>query len=266
MQIRTIALALIVFSISLQTPAQEPSFWKKLGFGRQATLSDSKIGSGLKEALVVGINKTVESTGMTDGYFRNEAIKILMPEKLVRVETALRKIGFGPKVDEFILSMNRAAEKAAPFAKEIFVRAIVDMKFEDAKKILKGGDTEATDYLKVKTSEQLTEAFRPVVENAMNEYTVTRQYQRVIERYQAVPFVKKSDPVEIEEYVVSKALDGLFYTLGEQERLIRTDPKARVTELLQEVFGGDGKSESQPDERSTLQRTLDRFKRGRTVE
>jgi hypothetical protein len=244
-------IALMIVGVSLQAAAQEHSFWKKLGLGSKTALTESKIGSGLKEALVVGINKTVERTGVTDGYFCNEVIKILMPEKLVKVEKGLRKVGFGPKVDEFILSMNRAAEKAAPLAKDIFVQAIVDMNFEDAKKILKGGDTAATDYLQAKTSDRLTEAFRPVMENAMNEYDVTRQYQRVISHYQAIPFVKKADPIQIEEYVVGKALDGLFYTLAEQERLIRTDPKARVTDLLQEVFGGEGESKPASGEGSS---------------
>ncbi len=195
-----------------------------------------KIGSGLKEALKVGTENTVNLTGKTDGYFLNRAIKILMPEKLQTLEKGLRVVGYGPQVDEFVLSMNRSAERAAPFAKQIFWDAIGEMTFEDARKILSGNETAATQYFKGKTTSKLTAAFQPVVEKSMNEVGVTRQYNELVGKYQKIPFMK-SETFDINQYVVTKALDGLFYVLGQEERKIRTNPAARVTDLLKEVFG-----------------------------
>jgi Protein of unknown function (DUF4197) len=208
---------------------------KRLGLG-QNQLSDSKLASGLKEALRVGTNKTVNLTGRTDGYFGNAAIKILMPKNLHSLETGLRAIGYGPKVDDFILSMNRAAEAAAPAARKIFVDAILAMSFDDARKIFSGGDTAATDYFKSKTTEQLTEAFRPAVDKTMDKNGVTRKYNTLTAQYKSIPFAKNLD-LDVSKYVVSKALDGLFYTLGQQEKDIRKNPAARTTSLLREVFG-----------------------------
>ena len=206
------------------------------GMVPQGGLTDGKVASGLKEALQIGTQNAVNLTGKTDGYFKNEAIKILMPEKLRTLETGLRAVGYGPKLDEFVLSMNRAAERAAPAAKQIFWDAIGEMTIDDARKILGGGDTAATDYFKGKTGSKLTEAFRPTVEKAMNEVGVTRQYKELVGRFQSIPFVK-AEAFDIDQYVTGKALDGLFHVLGEEERKIRTNPAARVTDLLKEVFG-----------------------------
>ncbi len=142
----------------------------------------------------------------------------------------------GPQVDEFVLSMNRAAEKAAPFAKEIFWDAIGEMTFEDVKKILLGHETAATDYFKSKTSDKLSVTFKPIVDKAMNEVGVTRQYKELVGSYETIPFVKK-ETFDFDHYVVTKVLDGLFLVLGEEEKKIRTNPVARVTDLLKEVFG-----------------------------
>jgi len=199
-------------------------------------LSEGKIASGLKEALQVGTQNAVNLTGKTDGYFGNQAIKILMPEKLRTLESGLRAVGYGPKVDEFVLSMNRAAERAAPAAKQIFWEAIGSMSFEDARKIWSGGDTAATEYFRAKTSGALGNAFRPVVEKATNEVGVTRQFKDLVGRFQAIPFAKV-ESLDVDQYVVGKALDGLFYVLAEEEKKIRTNPMARTTDLLKEVFG-----------------------------
>jgi len=209
---------------------------KRLGLGQKSELSDSKIASGLKEALRVGAEKAVKLTARTDGYFGNPEIKILMPKNLRPLETGLRAIGYGPRIDGFVLSMNRAAEAAAPSARKIFGDAILAMSFEDARKILSGGDTAATDYFKSKTTGQLTEAFQPVVRKTMEANGVRRQYNALTEQYKSLPFTKNAD-LDIDKYVVSKALDGLFYTLGQQEREIRKNPVARTTSLLKEVFG-----------------------------
>ena len=203
--------------------------------GQQSGVSDGRIASGLKEALQIGSENAVNLTGRLDGYFRNQAIKILMPEKLQTLEKGLRMVGYGSRVDEFVLSMNRAAERAAPFARQIFWDAIGEMSFEDVRRILTGGDTAATEYFKAKTTDRLVAAFRPVVGQTMDEVGVMRQYKDLVGIVQTIPFIK-SEAFDIDHYVVTKALDGLFQVVGEEERKIRTDPTARVSDLLKEVF------------------------------
>ena len=234
--VRSIALCISIFLSSITAHAQLEELEKRAGLGNASGLTDSKVASGLKEALRVGAENSVKLTGKTDGYFKNEAIKILMPGNLRPLEKGLRAMGFGPKIDAFILSMNRSAEAAAPAAKKIFTDAILEMSFADARKILSGGDTAATDYFKSKTSERLTTAFRPFVEKTMSENGVMKQYKGLTEQYQSIPFAK-SESFDVNKYVVEKALDGLFYELAEQEREIRKNPAARTTSLLKEVFG-----------------------------
>jgi hypothetical protein len=235
MMSRMLVAGVLVLLTALPASAQLDRIFKGLGIGQKGDLSDAKIGSGLKEALKIGTENAVGLTGKTDGYFLNQAIKILMPEKLRTLEKGLRVIGYGPQVDEFVLSMNRAAERAAPAAKEIFWNAIGEMTFEDVRKIWSGNETAATDYFKGKTTDRLTAAFRPMVDKAMNEVGVTRQYKELVGKYESIPFVKK-ETFDIDGYVVTKALDGLFHVVGEEERKIRTNPQARVTDLLKEVF------------------------------
>jgi hypothetical protein len=226
------ALALGLLLSPSPAAAQLDRLLQGLGIGG---LSDAKIGSGLKEALRVGTETAVSLTGKTDGYFANQAIKILMPSQLETADKGLRMVGYGPQLDEFVLSMNRAAEAAAPGAKKIFGDAIGAMSIEDARKIWSGGDNAATQYFKSKTSDQLTAAFKPVVDKALNQVGVTRQYKELLGRAQSIPFMK-TDSLDIDRYVLGKSLDGLFLVLGEQEKQIRTNPAARTTELLKEVF------------------------------
>jgi len=226
------ALALGLLLSPSPAAAQLDRLLQGLGIGG---LSDAKIGSGLKEALRVGTETAVSLTGKTDGYFANQAIKILMPSQLETAEKGLRLVGYGPQLDEFVLSMNRAAEAAAPGAKKIFGDAIGAMSIEDARKIWSGGDNAATQYFKSKTSDQLTAAFKPVVDKALNQVGVTRQYKELLGRAQSIPFMK-TESLDIDRYVLTKSLDGLFVVLGEQEKQIRTNPAARTTDLLKEVF------------------------------
>ena len=199
-------------------------------------LGDVKIGQALKQALQVGTENAVKLTGRTDGYFKNADIKILMPDKLRTFERGLRTVGYGPQVDDFVLKMNRAAERAAPGAKKIFWDAIGDMTIDDARGILNGSQTAATDYFKTKTTEPLTTAFSPVVHQTMGEVGVTKQYQELFGRAQAIPFLNV-EAFDLDHYVVGRALDGLFHVVGDEEKKIRTQPAARVTDLLREVFG-----------------------------
>lgn len=204
--------------------------------GGMGALSDVKIGSGLQEALKVGTENAVVQTGAVDGFLLNKAIKILMPKPLQAMEKPLRLVGYDKQIDDFIVGMNRAAEQSMPFAKEIFWNAIGEMTFDDARKILQGSDTAATDYFKVKTSKKLQSAFLPTVTDVMGQVGVNQQYNALIGRYKDVPFAKKIafDP---NQYVTEKATDGLFWVVGQEEKKIRTNPAARVTDLLKEVFG-----------------------------
>jgi len=236
MVIRFLVIVMVIVFTTTPASAQFGEFLNKLGLGQKSGLSDVKVGDALKEALQIGTENTVSLTGRPDGYFMNEAIKIIMPEKLRTLEKGLRAVGYGPQVDEFVLSMNRAAEKAAPLSKQILLDSIGEMTFDDARKILAGSETAATDYFKEKTRDKLTAAFSPIVDKTMNEVGVTQQYKNLVGRFQALPFVK-SEMFDIDSYVVGKALDGLFKVLGEEERKIRTNPAARVTDLLKEVFG-----------------------------
>lgn len=199
-------------------------------------LSDTKLGQGLKEMLKVGIENAVKATGKKDGYFANDLIKIVMPQKLQMIDKPLRMVGFGKQIDEFVLSMNRAAEKAAPAAQDIFIDAIFNVSIADVRGLYNGGPNAATNFLRKKTYNDLKKKFAPVVTQSLAEYSVTKQYQDIVGRYQQMPLAQKYPAPSIEDYVISKALDGLFLVLGQQEELIRKDPAARTTSLLKEIF------------------------------
>jgi len=194
------------------------------------------VASGLKEALAVGTKNAVGLLSKKDGYFANEAVKILLPENVRRVGDALRMAGCQKEVDAFVLSMNRAAEKAAPKAADIFAGAIRDMSIADAQKILNGGNTAATEYFKSKTSARLFEAFKPDISQSMNEVGVTKAYKAMTDRYTSMMPFAKLDALDLDKYVTDKSLDGLFYMVGQEETKIRTNPAARTTELLKKVF------------------------------
>lgn len=202
--------------------------------------SDDKVAAGLKEALEIGTGNAVTSTGKPDGFFKNAAIKILMPDKLRKLDKGLRAVGLGSQLDAFVLSMNRAAERAAPSAKSIFKEALTKMTFSDAKRILRGGDTAATEYFRDKTSELLTASFLPIVSSSLGEVGATKNYKDLVGRYSALPLVS-APSLDLDQYVTGKSLEGLFHMLGEEERKIRKDPAARVTKLLKDVFSQSGR-------------------------
>ena len=203
--------------------------------GSKASLSNDEIIQGLKEALQVGTEKAVALVSKPDGYYQNPDIKIPLPESVQKAEKILRATGYGEKVDDFELSMNRAAERAAPEAQSIFGDAIKQMTFDDAQKILNGRDNEATLYFEDKTSDRLQDAFKPIVKDAMGEVGVTRSFQELNTKAESMPF-GKSLSFDLDQYVTDGALKGLFKMLAEEERQIRTQPAARVTDLLKKVF------------------------------
>ena len=206
---------------------------KSIGSG--SNLTENEIGKGLKEALTIGIQNAIGNVSNLDGYYKNPKIKIPLPSAVKKVEAILRGVGYGSKVDAFELSMNRAAEKAAPEAKSIFWDAIKQMSFIDARRILEGRDNEATLYLKNKTFDRLGLTFKPIVHDSMSRIGVTQQYQDLNTKLSSVPFTKPLS-FDLDQYVTEGALDGLFYMLAEEERKIREDPAARVNDLLKRVF------------------------------
>src|SRR5512137_948336 len=192
--------------------------------------------AGIKEALAVGTERAVKSLSQVNGYYGNAAVKILMPSSIQKVADVARMAGFQRQVDEFVLSMNRAAEAAAPQAARYFGDAIRDMTLEDVRGILTGGDTAATEFFRRKTHDKLYAAFKPVVSKKVDEVGATRAYKDMMGRYTSVPMMSKQS-LDLDDYVTNKSLDGLFHMVGEEEKKIRTNPAARTTDLLKAVFG-----------------------------
>lgn len=230
------SILLVIFLCSYTQASFLDVLKDTLGAATTKTTAEGSVELGLKEALNVGVKNSIALLGKKDGYFADRAVKILLPAEVQKAEKVLRGAGFGPELDEFTLSMNRAAEKAAPLAADIFIDTIADMSFDDAQKILRGSDTAATDYLKNKTYDKLLALFEPAVRKTMGEYQVVQQYNAIADKLQSLPLIGRAVNPDVSGYVSSKALDGLFYMLAGQETEIRTNPKARVTDLLKEVF------------------------------
>jgi len=198
-------------------------------------LTSAEIASGLKEALTVGAQNSSNKLSAIDGFFANAAIKILMPPEAQKVESTLRDLGLGSLVDKAVLSMNRAAEDAAKSAAPIFINAIKQMTITDAIGILKGGNNAATNYFKEKTTAALTQAFKPTISSALSKVNATKYWSDVFSTYNK--FASKPVNTDLSSYVTGKAIDGIFYQVGQEEQNIRQNPAARVTDLLKKVFG-----------------------------
>lgn len=198
-------------------------------------LSESDIAAGLKEALVKGTGTGTATASKLDGYFKNPRLKIPFPPEITKVETKLRQLGMNGLVDDFILSLNRGAEKAATEAKPIFVDAIKSMTVKDAWGILRGEDDAATDYLRRTTSNSLEAAFKPVIKTSLDAVDATKYFTKIVNTYNKIPLIEKVNP-NLEDYATDKAMFGLFLLIEDEERKIRKDPIARTTELLKKVF------------------------------
>lgn len=232
---RTTILFLSFFATASIASPQLDKVLQGLG-GSHGTSNPTEIAAGLKQALDIGTTNAVKLTGTENGYWENQAIKIVMPDNLKPLEKGVRMMGGGKQIDDFELSMNRAAESAAPAAAPIFKKAITNMSFSDARGILNGGDTAATEYFKRTTSDELTTTFKPIVEQSMSKTGVVQKFDGLNKQMASMPF-GKSMQFDITSYVVRKSLDGLFFMLGQEEKKIRTNPSAQVTPLLKQVFG-----------------------------
>jgi len=212
---------------------------KVKGLGRtggSAKLTNEEVIKGLKEALSVGTNKSVDIGSKLDGYYKNPRLFIPWPEEAKEMKEKLMGLGFEKKIQEFEMSLNRAAEEAALKAAPVFMEAITNMSLQDGFAILKGTDTAATNYLRKTTYAPLEQKFLPVVKEAIAKVKVTSYWNPLVTSYNKIPFVKKQNP-DLEAYVTKKAINGLMLLIADEEKNIRRNPGARVSDLLKKVFG-----------------------------
>lgn len=202
-----------------------------------ADLTSEEMVTGLKDALAAGARVAVNELGRNNGFLENDDVKIRLPESLEPVEKTLNALGRGQYAEHFVVSMNRAAERAVPMAADVFAKAIREMTIDDARAVLEGGDTAATDFLRSRTENSLREGFRPLVDEAIHQVGVTSTYQRFVGGSGLLSGALDSNPLDLTRYVTEQALDGVFYIIAEQEEAIRDDPVNRTTELLKKVFG-----------------------------
>lgn len=198
-------------------------------------LSNTDIGSGLRQALDLGINKQVSKLTQKDGFFRNELVKIVLPEELQKVDKGLRKIGLAKLADEGLKILNRAAEDAVKEATPIFVDAVKDITFDDAKNILLGSDNAATEYLTTKTQTELYNKFQPIINNSFTKVGADKIWNTLINKYNAIPFTNSVNP-NLTDYVTGEALKGVFIMIAVEEKEIRSKISSRGTDLLKKVF------------------------------
>jgi len=234
---KKIYFLVLIAILSIQnTEAQLLKDAKKLISSGSNGLTEKDAADGIKEALVNGTGESVKLVSIVDGYWGNPEIKIPFPSEAKEMESKLRTIGMGKKVDEFNVSMNRAAEKAANEAKTIFIAAIKVMTVKDAVNIVKGQNNAATMYLKNTTSPELKDKFQPIIKTSLDNVNATKYWSDLITAYNKIPLVKKINP-DLPGYVTGKAIDGLFIMIAKEELKIRKDPLARTSELLKKVFG-----------------------------
>ncbi|MBL9140160.1 MAG: DUF4197 domain-containing protein [Verrucomicrobiales bacterium] len=225
-------------------------FWERIGLKKSAEasalleLSEDQIATGLKEALANGIQSAIASLGKADGFLADQKVRIPIPDNLRKVEKGLRTLGQDKFADDFILAMNRAAEKAVPESAEVLSGAVRQMTIDDAKSIVKGSPTAATEFFRRTTQTQLQERLLPIVQNATQSVGVTSNYTRMTEALGSTSLTKwwgrtaSPEALDLNAYVTRKALDGLFLKMGEEEKAIRENPAARTTDLLKRIFGG----------------------------
>ncbi|GAA4162525.1 hypothetical protein GCM10022217_30090 [Chryseobacterium ginsenosidimutans] len=204
------------------------------------SLTSTQISSGLKEALSLGVTEGVKKLGVTDGFLKNEAVKILMPEKLRKIDTTLRSVGLGSLADQGVKLLNRAAEDAVTEAAPIFTKAITSMTITDAKNILLGSDNSATNYLQTKTQSQLFTAFQPKVKASLGKVGADTLWKSIISKYNTL--TEQAVTTDLNEYVTTETINGVFKMVADKESGIRNTPAMRTTSILQKVFGAqDGK-------------------------
>jgi hypothetical protein len=231
-------IVLLLLLVPLMSSAQFKDLLKKATDKANAMTSQNSgldIAAGLKEALNKGVTEQVSKLTKADGFYRNEAVKILMPEELAKVDQTLRKMGLSNLADDGIKALNRAAEDAVKEATPIFVAAIKNMSITDAKSILLGPDNSATSYLQTSTTTALYTKFSPVVQTSVGKVGADVVWANIVKKYNTIPFISKINP-DITDYVTNKALDGVFKMILIEEKNIRTNLDARTSAILKKVF------------------------------
>lgn len=212
-----------------------------------AGLSEKDAAGGIREALAQGVDRAVRQLGTTDGFFRDQAVKILVPERLRKAADLARKLGAGKQVDAFELSMNRAAEKAVPMAANILADSVRKMTVQDAIGLVRGGDTSATDFFRRTSEQKLYDSFLPIVQKQTAAVGVTRKYKDFSKKAGGNALAgallgggngQPMNGADLDDYVTRRTIDGLFHVIADQERQIRQNPVSRTTDLLRRVFGG----------------------------
>ena len=226
-------IIIVLVAVSLSSCAEMQQVMNQ--FPQTQGIGGLDIAGGLKEALNNGISKQVTKLTTTDGFFRNEAVKILLPDELRKVDTGLRRIGLSSLADEGLKVLNRAAEDAVKEATPIFVDAVRNMTFNDARTILMGNQSSATTYLQNSTTTALYGKFNPVIKNSFTKVGADRVWNNIITKYNSIPLVNKVNP-DLTDYVTNQALNGVFKMVAVEEKNIRTDLSARTSLLLQRVF------------------------------
>lgn len=232
--------ALVISAVSFTSHAQLKGLVSKAkdkvtAATGKSSLSNTDIASALKEALNKGVTEQVTKLTAEDGFYKNEAVKILLPAELQKVDKKLRQIGMGKLADEGIKVLNRAAEDAVKEATPIFVNAITSMSFTDAKNILMGTDNSATAYLEKTTTTPLYGKFSPVVKTSLSNVGADTVWEKIITKYNSLPLVTKVNP-DLTDYTTNKALEGVFKMIAVEEKSIRTDLSSRTSDLLKKVF------------------------------
>ncbi len=199
-------------------------------------LSNDQVISGLKDALTVGTNNSTGIASKVDGFYKNPKLFIPFPPQAKQVKSKMDALGMKPQTDKFVMTLNRAAEEAAKNAAPVFIAAVKGMSIGDGFKILKGADNAATQFLKDRTTADLTQKFTPIVKAALDKVQITKYWNPIITKYNKIPMVQKQNP-DLTAYVTQKAMAGLFLLIAEEELKIRKDPMARVTDILRTVFG-----------------------------
>lgn len=236
-------LAAFIFSVALVPVTSFGQLGKKLNnILNKATgnseLTEADAGQGIKEALTKGVTTAVLNLNKTDGFFGNELYKVLLPPDAQKIETTLRKVGMGAQVDKAILAINRGAEDAVAYAKDIFIQAIKEMTLTDALNIVRGNKDAATQYFKQKTTEKLIAAFTPSVKSSLDKVEATKYYDDIVNTYNKLPTTFNKVNPDLTSYVVGKAVDALFDQVAKEEANIRENPLARTSDILKKVFGG----------------------------
>ena len=229
---------LLIISISLGSCETLQQVANAAGAGTGVGISNAEAAAGIKEALGQGITKSVLQLNTTDGFFRNELYKVLLPPEARKIENTLRDLGFNSLVDKAILQINRGAEDAAGYAKPIFVDAIKSMTLSDAIGLIRNGDTSATHFFREKTTAKLLAAFRPVIAQSLDKVDATKYYGDMVTRYNNFPTTFKKLNPDLANYVTQRATDALFNLIAKEEINIRTNFAARTTDILRRVFGG----------------------------